>query len=205
MKKTKAKQAKKKPPHPSPLPRGRGRGDKAKKATRKKAVRRKTAPAVPQIETTQKAAAARLGVSDRQIRNWIADEQDFPSCAAGYDIAAIQAWQEQRAKKGSTQSATAVEIHLQTSEAKLNRLRIAERKEQIQLDELEGRLLPRELFRELLSALAAMIRETSRELQRAGHGAAFQLIDSMLERYERLLDQRLSPAPESGASAAGRR
>lgn len=149
------------------------------------------APPLPKVETTQKAAAKRLGITDRQLRNWINDEAGFPNCKNGYDIAAIQEWQEERGRKGSSKNEEAASILMQTQETKLERWRIAKRREEIELAELEGTLMPRETIRELLSGLASLIREVCRELQRQGHAQAFEMIEEMLNRYESLVDQRI--------------
>lgn len=159
---------------------------------------KKKAEPLPAIETTQKAAAKRLGITDRQLRNWIAEEPDFPDCTLGYDIEAIQEWQEFQGRKGSTASEEAAAIHLQTQETRLERWRIAKAKEAIELEELRGRLMPRQVIKDLLAELASLIRETLRELQRQSQHRAFEMIEEMLVKYERTVDQRLATAePQS--------
>lgn len=98
------------------------------------------------IVATQKEAAKQLGVTQRQLRNWLG-EPWFPANGrgeGGYDVGAIKAARDAEGRKGSEQNDVRGKLRDALSAEKLKRVRIETRQQEIKLAEAEARLIPRE-------------------------------------------------------------
>ena len=109
----------------------------------------------PELIRTQKEAAALLGVTSRQLRNW-ANEDWFPQDAKsrkGWNIAAIKAARDEHGRKGSDESKIARRIELAKRKQQLKRERIRVEREQFELDRQRGEFIPREAVELFASTL----------------------------------------------------
>ena len=104
--------------------------------------------AATQLIIEQADAARRLGVTDRQLRNWLR-EPGFPGISRGYDLAAIRAWIEERGRKGSDQDGASKRIRLARDAERLQIEQCRRQQAELDLRERQRELLPRrgwELF-----------------------------------------------------------
>ena len=98
------------------------------------------------IVPTQKEAAAALGVTVRQLRNWLS-EPWFPANGrgeGGYDVDAIRTARDAEGRKGSEQSETRNKIRDARAAEQLKRERLRTRREELELQRDEGTLIPRD-------------------------------------------------------------
>ncbi|WP_437224997.1 hypothetical protein SH661x_000414 [Planctomicrobium sp. SH661] len=100
---------------------------------------------------SRKDAAKLLGITDRQLGNWVHEEWFPPNgkTKAGWDIELIRQCQEAAGKKGSELSDEAKRISLEEKKEKLGRIKIQRAREQLRLDRERGKVIPRpgvELF-----------------------------------------------------------
>lgn len=100
---------------------------------------------------SQKVAAEELGVTATALRQWMA-QPGFPDCSAGFDLAAIRAWRQERGKKGSEAGETVDRLKTALLAQRVRREKVrADREERHALVDA-GELLPRQKW-ELFAAL----------------------------------------------------
>jgi hypothetical protein len=103
------------------------------------------------IVATQKEAARELGVTQRQLRNWMAAPW-WPAngrVADGYNVDAIRAARDAMGRKGSEQSRQAAALKLANDAEKLKQNRVKTQQVELELKQQQGDLFPRaglELF-----------------------------------------------------------
>ena len=97
---------------------------------------------------TQKAAAAELSITTRQLRTW-QTESWFPQDArsgAGYDVERIRAARDAMGRKGSARSDQAAALKLATDAEKLKQHRVKTQQLELQLKIRQAELFPRDGF-----------------------------------------------------------
>lgn len=111
----------------------------------------------------QQEAARRLGVTARALRDWIR-EPDFPDIDAGYDLDAIRAWRNAHQKKGSPASDTQKKLKLASEGEKLKQAQIKTKRDQLNLQEREGELLPRAAWERFAATLLSSLADAADQL-----------------------------------------
>lgn len=104
------------------------------------------------VITERKSAAKALGITERSLGDW-KKQPGFPDTSAGYDIDAIQRWREAHQRKGSVESDQMLVVN---KAIKLEKLKETQRKNrllELEIQEEEGKLLPRHLYEAFIASL----------------------------------------------------
>ena len=112
---------------------------------------------------TRKEAAAALEITERALGDW-KKQPGFPDSSKGYDLDKIKAWREEHQRKGSAKDDSLIELNRQIKEEQLEALRLKKREKLLELDETEGKLLPRARYELFIAGLLAGIGDWCEQL-----------------------------------------
>lgn len=100
----------------------------------------------PSRVKTQRAAASKLNIDERQLRRWM-KETWFPAdgkSADGFDVGSIAAARDAMGRKGSAEAKAARDLKLQTDRERLKQAELKTKAAQLQLRQTEGELIERD-------------------------------------------------------------
>jgi hypothetical protein len=153
------------------------------------------------IVATRKAAAEACGVSVTAFANW-KKEHGFPVRKDGkYCIESILKWHQathRQRKEDDTEGAI--------DEGKRDKkLRNDEREEKLALLRIRkatqlGRLLPRDLVRELIAIIAGRVRASTKTMQRSGYLIPARLVSEQLDIAEQEINAAIDRAMRDAES-----
>ena len=115
------------------------------------------------VVKTRKEAAAALEITERALGDW-KKQPGFPDSSKGYDLDKIKVWREEHQRKGSAKDDTLIELNRQIKEEQLEALKLKRRSVLLEIDEAEGKLLPRAKYELFIAGLLAGIGDWCEQL-----------------------------------------
>jgi hypothetical protein len=144
----------------------------------------------------QATVCRRLGITTRSLQRYMKDP-GFPDCSAGYNLPAIREWQALHAKPITQARSAAIELDLRTKRWKEKRERIRARKEQLQIEQLEGELLPRRTFELAIAQILTRIGDWAEQLPELIRGECCEVCR---DKIEGLLRKELNAERQTAAN-----